>query len=322
MSIFSSIKNVFKNNKDSNKYLSGFNKTNSKIESTLKNVNDLTPEKHETFMEDLMVMLLEADVGFETSTKICDKFYERIKNLKFVSQRDLKYNLYDIIYEIYEKKELPDLKINLHGPTVYLMVGVNGAGKTTTCAKLAYKLISKNKKVALVAADTFRAGAREQLLKWSEKLGVDCIVGNENEDPCSVLVKGMRYAKEQNIDFLICDTAGRLQNKVNLMAELEKMNRVINKEINGAPHETFLIIDANTGQNGLSQAKLFNEVTKLTGIILTKMDGTSKGGIVIGIKDLIDVPVRYLGLGEDIDDLSDFYLELYLYGILGDLKSD
>lgn len=322
MKIFNSIKNIFKNNKDSDKYLSGFNKTNSKIETTLKSVSGLTPEKHETFMEDLMIMLLEADVGYETSTKICDKFYDRIKNLKFVSQRDLKYNLYDIIYEIYDKKPLAELNVNSNGPSVYLMVGVNGAGKTTTCAKLAYKLISENKKVALVAADTFRAGAREQLKKWAEKLNIDCIVGNDNEDPCSVLVKGVRYALENNIDFLICDTAGRLQNKVNLMAELEKMNRVLNKEISGAPHETFLVVDSNTGQNGLSQAKLFNEVTNLTGIILTKMDGTSKGGIVIGIKDSINVPVRYLGLGEDIDDLSDFYLELYLYSILGDLKSD
>lgn len=320
MGFFEKIKEKFIKNNDSSKYLSGFNKTNSKIDATLKNVNGLTKDKQEVFMEELMVSLLEADVGYETSDKICDHFYNKIKNINYLNQRDLKYNLYEVIYEIYSREELPPLNFSQNGPTVFMMIGVNGSGKTTSSAKLAYKFKSKGLKVALVAADTFRAGAIEQLKEWGKRLEIDVVAGNDKEDPSSVLVKGCHYAKENNIDLIICDTAGRLQNKVNLMNELDKMYRVLNKEIPNAPHETLLVIDANTGQNGLSQAKLFNEVAKLSGIILTKMDGTSKGGIILGINDLIKVPVRYIGLGEGVEDLSDFYLELYLYSILGDLK--
>ena len=202
------------------------------------------------------------------------------------------------------------------------MVGVNGSGKTSTTAKLAKMYKDMGKKVCLVAADTFRAGAVDQLDKWAKQLEVDIVKGVENRDPSSVLVDGCRYAKENNIDILICDTAGRLQNKVNLMTELAKMNKVVNREIEGAPHNSWLVLDSTTGQNGLSQASLFNEVTKLTGIILTKMDGTSKGGIIIAIKDLINVPVQFLTLGETIDDIQDFNLDLYLYSIIEDLENE
>ena len=222
--------------------------------------------------------------------------------------------------EIYYEKPDEEIVINEDGPTVILMVGVNGSGKTSTCAKLAARYQAEGKTVAMVAADTFRAGATEQLKQWADRLNVPCITGKDNQDPSSVLVEGCRYAKANNIDYLICDTAGRLQNKVNLMAELEKMHRVIGKEIKGAPHNTWLVLDANTGQNGLSQAELFNEITDLNGIILTKMDGTSKGGIIIAIKNITGVPVRFITVGEGIDDLQDFDFDMYLDSIIGELR--
>ena len=203
-----------------------------------------------------------------------------------------------------------------------IITGKNGSGKTSTTAKLAKMFKDQGKKVCLVAADTFRAGAIEQLDKWAKKLDVDIVKGVENRDPSSGLVDGCRYAKQHDIDILICDTAGRLQNKINLMNELAKMNKVIGREIEGAPHNTWLVLDANTGQNGLSQAKLFNEVTNLSGIILTKMDGTSKGGIVVAIKDATNVPVYFITLGETMDDLKEFNLDLYLYSIIEDLDND
>ena len=172
----------------------------------------------------------------------------------------------------------------------------------------------------MVAADTFRAGATEQLQMWADRLNIECISGSANADPSSVLVEGCRYAKNNDIDILICDTAGRLQNKINLMSELEKMHRVLGKEIPGAPHNTWLVLDANTGQNGLSQAELFNEITDLNGIILTKMDGTSKGGIIIAIKNITGLPVRYITVGEGLEDIQDFDFDLYLDSIIGELR--
>ena len=181
-------------------------------------------------------------------------------------------------------------------------------------------MLPEGKTVAFAAADTFRAGAIEQLDKWAQQLNIPCIKGKENQDPSSVLVDACRYAKDHSIDILICDTAGRLQNKLNLMAELEKMSRVLGKEISGAPHDSWLVLDANTGQNGLSQAQLFSEITDLNGIILTKMDGTSKGGIIVAIKHMTGLPVRYITVGEHLDDLQDFDFDLYLESIIGDLK--
>ena len=223
--------------------------------------------------------------------------------------------LLQIMKELYE--EIPDDPevYNEDGPTVILLEGVNGSGKTTTAAKLARMYKERGKSVAFMAADTFRAGAIEQLAQWGERLDVPCIKGRENGDPSAAIVDGCRYAKEHDIDILICDTAGRLQNKQTLMQELSKMNRVANKEIPGAPHNTWLILDATTGQNGLAQAEVFNNSTKLTGIILTKMDGTAKGGIVLAIKHKLKLPVRYIGLGEQPEDLRPFDLDSYLYSI-------
>ena len=306
--------------KDKNKYLHGFAKTNDSLGKKLKFVTENKKQNKEDFMEQLMVTLIEADIGYRTSEKICDRFFEICSNYYYLFAKDIMNFLGQTFKEIYYEKPEEEIVINEDGPTVILMVGVNGSGKTSTCAKLAARYQAEGKTVAMVAADTFRAGATEQLKQWADRLNVPCITGKDNQDPSSVLVEGCRYAKANNIDYLICDTAGRLQNKVNLMAELEKMHRVIGKEIKGAPHNTWLVLDANTGQNGLSQAELFNEITDLNGIILTKMDGTSKGGIIIAIKNITGVPVRFITVGEGIDDLQDFDFDMYLDSIIGELR--
>nr|MCR5514128.1 signal recognition particle-docking protein FtsY [Bacilli bacterium] len=202
------------------------------------------------------------------------------------------------------------------GPTVLLVEGVNGVGKTTSIAKLAHRYMQKGKKVMLVAADTFRAGAVEQLKIWADRLKCPIVTGLENGDPASVCYDGAKYAKANKVDLMIVDTAGRLHNKANLMAELGKIKRVLEREIPGAPHETFLIIDATTGQNGVSQASAFKEVSNISGIVITKMDGTSKGGIILSIRDELGVPVRFIGLGEGMDDLEEFDLDEYLHALL------
>ena len=240
-------------------------------------------------------MLQNVDTPSEINEILVDKMF-----VSYASTGD------DIVTEIQFKD---------NGPTVLLVVGVNGVGKTTTIAKLAHRYIKKGKKVLLVAGDTFRAGATEQLTVWANRLGCDIVVGKENQDPASVCYDGMVKGKRDNVDLIICDTAGRLQNKVNLMNELAKMKRVISKEVEGAPHDVFLIIDATTGQNGVLQAKAFKECTTLSGVVITKMDGTSKGGIILSIRDELGVPVRFIGLGEKMEDLEEFDLDQYLYGL-------
>lgn len=204
------------------------------------------------------------------------------------------------------------------GPTVILMVGVNGVGKTTTIAKLAHKYKNEGKKVMLIAGDTFRAGAVEQLKIWADRTN-SLFYGKENTDPAGVIYDGLLKAKEDDADIVLIDTAGRLHNKVNLMKELEKINKVIGRIIPGAPHETLLVIDATTGQNGIMQAKAFKEITDITGIVLTKLDGTAKGGIVLAIKEEVNIPVKFVGLGEKMTDLIPFDIENYIYGLFKDL---
>ncbi len=307
--------------KDKDKYLSGFSKTNKQISQKLKIITSSGNINKDTFLEDLMVTLLEADLGYKTANRVCDEFQKEMRNYIAMSQRDVFIILRNVLKRIYGSDE-KEIIYNTEGPTVILLVGVNGSGKTSTIAKLTKYFKDQGKKVALVAADTFRAGAIEQLNKWALKLEVPIVKGIENRDPSSVLVDGCRYALANDIDILLCDTAGRLQNKVNLMNELAKMKKVVAKEIKGAPHNTWLVLDSTTGQNGISQAELFNEVTDLSGIILTKMDGTSKGGIVIAIKNLINVPVFFITLGETVDDLELFDLDLYLYSIIEDLENE
>ena len=318
MGFLDSLKQAITGKKDTGKYLSGFAKTNNALGRKLKFITENNTKNKEDFVEQLMITLIESDIGYKTSEDICDRFFKETQDYLYLRQEDVMDILLETFDDIYNEKKENEIVYNEDGPTVILMVGVNGSGKTSTCAKLAKMYKDQGKKVCLAAADTFRAGAIEQLKEWANRLDVDFVSGKQDEDPSSVLVNACRYAKENDVDILLCDTAGRLQTKVNLMAELAKMRRVVGKEIPGAPHNVWMVLDANTGQNGMSQATLFNEVTDLTGIILTKMDGTSKGGIVIAIKNVLGIPVRFITLGETADDIKPFDFDLYLYSIIGD----
>ena len=264
-----------------------------------------------------------ADIGVNTVMNFIDKLKKRVKNEHITNASDLKEIIVDEMFIIYVNNDIIVNKINFasSGPTVMLFVGVNGVGKTTTIGKIAYQLKQEGKKVLLIAGDTFRAGATEQLIEWANKVEVD-ITYKENADPASVIFDGLNKAKNDNYDVVLIDTAGRLQNKVNLMHELEKINKVISKIIEDAPHETLLVIDATTGQNGISQAKSFMEITNITGIVLTKLDGTAKGGIVLAIKEETNLPVKYVGLGEQKTDLKTFDIEKYIYGLFKDMDGD
>ena len=255
-------------------------------------------------------------------TKINDEYFDELENILIMADIGVNtvMDIVDELFIIYVNNESITDKINMaeDGPTVILMVGVNGVGKTTTIAKLAYKYKNEGKKVMLVAGDTFRAGAVEQLKIWADRTDT-LFYGKENIDPAGVIFDGLTKAKEENADIVLIDTAGRLHNKVNLMKELEKINKVIGKIIPNAPHETLLVIDATTGQNGIMQAKAFKEITNITGIVLTKLDGTAKGGIVLAIKEEVNIPVKFVGLGEKMTDLIAFDIENYIYGLFKDL---
>lgn len=315
MSFLDTLKETFKKRDDKAIYLSGFKKSSEKFGDALNEMKLKYKGVNDEFLEQLTIVLLEADVGIELADMICEKLKETSEKYVNVTFHWAMNFLLRTMKEIYEETPDQPIVFNDNGPTVILLEGVNGSGKTTTAAKLAYKYQKEGKSVAFVAADTFRAGAIEQLATWGERLNVPTIKGRENGDPSAAITDGCRYAKENNIDILICDTAGRLQNKAGLMAELNKMNRVANREIPGAPHNTWLVLDATTGQNGLSQAEIFDEATDLSGIILTKMDGTAKGGIIISIKHRLEIPVLFIGLGEQPEDLRPFDLDSYLYSI-------
>lgn len=320
MGFLETLKGKIKGKENQGEYLSGFSKTNNALGKKLRFLTTDNQKNQDDIVENLMVTLIESDVGYKTAQLICDKFYKESKKQSHLNQEELMDILLETFDSIYKEKEENEIVLNDNGPTVIFLVGVNGSGKTSTCAKLANMYKKQGKKICLAAADTFRAGAIEQLKQWADRLEVDFVSGKENEDPSSVLVNACRYAKENNIDILLCDTAGRLQTKANLMSELAKMRRVVGKEIDNAPHNVWLVIDSNTGQNGISQAELFNESTELSGIILTKTDGTSKGGIIIAIKNLFGIPVRYITLGEQVDDIKAFDFDLYLYSIIEDLN--
>lgn len=313
MALFQSIRDKFKKSNDKDKYLTGLDKSRRSFGDRIRALSNNFHGIDDDLLEELMMILLEGDVGIQTAQKIVDRFEEHGAEMKnFDSMED--YFIY-ILYEFYDEVPEEYIHFNPNGPTVILMVGVNGSGKTTTSAKLLSLYKDLGKKVAVVAADTFRAGAIDQIDQWATRLGVPCIKGKPNQDPSSVIVDGCRYAKENDIDILICDTAGRLQNKTNLMKELEKMSRVAAREIEGAPQEVWLVLDATTGQNGISQANVFLEATNVTGIVLTKMDGTAKGGVVLSIHDQLHIPVRFLGLGEKPDDLRPFDVAGYIMGM-------
>lgn len=313
MALFKKIREAFVKNEDKDKYLSGLDRSKKSFGDRIRALSNSFHGINDELLEEIMVILLESDVGIHTAQKIVDSFENNAGQIKnYDSMEDY---LISILYDFYEEEKDVPIQMNENGPTVILMVGVNGSGKTTTSAKLIQYYQSKGKKVAVAAADTFRAGAIDQIDEWANRLSVPCIKGKPNQDPSSVLVDACRYAKENQIDILIADTAGRLQNKTNLMNELNKMSRVVGKEIEGAPHEVWLVLDATTGQNGISQAKVFLEATNVTGIVLTKMDGTAKGGVVLAIRDLLSLPVRFLGLGEKPEDLKPFDINSFLIGI-------
>lgn len=324
MGLFDKFKGVFKKEEKElvDSYDKGLEKTRKEFTSKL----NLLTMKHniidEEYYEELEDILISADIGVNTVMEFTKKIRERVKKENITSATDLKEIIVDEMFIIYVQNEIIVNKIQYakEGPTVLLFVGVNGVGKTTSIGKIAYKLKQEGKKVLLIAGDTFRAGAIEQLGEWSKITGAD-IVKKEGADPASVVYDGLEKAKNENYDVVLIDTAGRLQNKVNLMNELSKINKVIENNVNGAPHETLLVIDATTGQNGISQAKSFKEITNITGIILTKLDGTARGGIVLAIKEMVGIPVKYIGLGEKKEDLKIFDIEKYIYGLfkgLGD----
>ena len=322
MSFLSKLKEKFKKKDDQAVYLSGFQKAKQTFGDQLNEMQYSFSGVNDEFLEQLTIILLESDVGIETADLICEKLRIKCEDYPSLTFHWAMNFLMEIMKEVYEEYEDTQINYNENGVTVILLEGVNGSGKTTTAAKLARMYLNQGKSVAFVAADTFRAGAIEQLDKWAERLNIHCVKGIENGDPSAAIVDGCRYAKDNHIEILICDTAGRLQNKANLMNELSKMNRVAGKEIEGAPHNTWLVLDATTGQNGLSQAQIFAESTTLNGIILTKMDGTAKGGIVLSIKHKLHLPVLFIGLGEGENDLRPFDLDSYLYSISEGLNHD
>ena len=318
MGLISFLKNKFKKKDESvDTYSQGMEKSRQNFSNKLTNLSLRYKTVNQEYFEELEQILIESDVGINLTLKIIDEVLEQSRLEKITEPTKINEILVDKMFVDYASKGdiINELSFKKGIPTVLLVVGVNGVGKTTTIAKLANRYKEMGKKVVLVAADTFRAGAVEQLSVWAERLGVQIITGAPEADPASVAYDGVKKALEVNADLVIVDTAGRLQTKNNLMAELAKIKRVIGKEIEGAPQETFLIIDATTGQNGVMQAKAFAEVTNLTGVVITKMDGTSKGGIILAIRDEIGVPVRFIGLGEKMSDLMEFDLDKYLYGL-------
>ena len=302
-------------------YDKGLSKSRGGFVSKLQDLTRRYSKINEDYFDELEEILIMADVGVNTVMELIEKLKKRVNDDKITDPEELKEVLVDEMFIIYVNDEILTNKINYNDKdiSVILFVGVNGVGKTTTIAKIASKLKKENKKVMLVAGDTFRAGAVEQLREWSERVGTSFYGGNEKDDPSSVLYDGIVKAKEEGCDIVLVDTAGRLQNKVNLMHELEKMNNVISKLVDGGCCETLLVIDATTGQNGISQAKAFKEITNITGIVLTKMDGTAKGGIVLAIKSEVGIPVKYIGLGEKEEDLVSFDIENYIYGLFKDM---
>ena len=319
MGLIKFLKEKFGKKKDAttDKYEQGMEKSRKSFSSKLNNLSHKYKKVNQEYFEEVEEILIEADVGINLTLKVIESVLEKSKKERISDPDEINEVLMDELFAGYmDKGEYQnDLKFYEDRPTVLLVVGVNGVGKTTSIAKLAYRYINQGKKVMLAAADTFRAGAKEQLQTWANRLGIDIVTGADNADPASVAYDAAYKAKRENVDLLIVDTAGRLQTKNNLMAELSKIKRVISKEIEDAPQDPFLIIDATTGQNGVVQAKAFAEVTSLTGVVITKMDGTSKGGIILAIRDELGVPVRFIGLGEKMDDLEEFDLEKYLYAL-------
>ena len=332
MGLFSKIKNAFikqeeKEDKkltkiekeeklETEKYVSGLSKSRDNFVNKLSLLGIKYTKISDEFYDELEEILITADVGINTVMSFTDKLRKRVKSENITDFEYLKEVIVDELLMIYVGNDILTSKLNLKDNelNVVLFVGVNGVGKTTSIAKIANKLKKDNKKVMVIAGDTFRAGAVNQLKEWADKLDL-LFFGDDRKDPSAFIYDGLLKAKEKKVDVVLIDTAGRLQNKVNLMKELEKMNRVISDIVPNNPVETLLVIDATTGQNGISQAKSFKEITNITGIVLTKLDGTAKGGIVLAIKENTNIPVKFVGLGEKETDLIPFDIEKYIYGL-------
>ncbi len=332
MGLFSKIKNAFikqeeKEDKklteiekeekiETEKYISGLSKSRDNFVNKLSLLGIKYTKINDEFYDELEEILITADVGINTAMSFTERLRKRVKSENITDFEYLKEVIVDELLMIYVGNDILTSKLSLKDNelNVVLFVGVNGVGKTTSIAKIANKLKKDNKKVMVIAGDTFRAGAVNQLKEWADKLDL-LFFGDDRKDPSAVIYDGLLKAKEKKVDVVLIDTAGRLQNKVNLMKELEKMNRVISDIVPNNPVETLLVIDATTGQNGISQAKSFKEITNITGIVLTKLDGTAKGGIVLAIKENTNIPVKFVGLGEKETDLIPFDIEKYIYGL-------
>ena len=324
MGLFDKFKSIFTSNKNEQEeveiYDKGLEKTRKEFVSKISLLNMKYTKISPEYFEELEEILIMADIGVNTVMDFIDRLKKRVKRENIEDSEDLKEIIVDEMFIIYVDNSIMVNKIKYaeNGPTVILFVGVNGVGKTTTIGKIAHRLRGEGKKTLLVAGDTFRAGAIEQIIEWGERTDSP-VVYKEDAEPASVIYDGVEKAIKEDYDVVLIDTAGRLQNKTNLMGELEKINKVIGKIIPEAPHETLLVVDATTGQNGISQAQEFKKITNITGIVLTKLDGTAKGGIVLAIKEKLDIPVKFVGMGEKEEDLRTFDIEKYTYGLFKDM---
>ena len=310
---------LFSKKPKNDRYQLGLHKTKENL-GNLKAILAASTKIDDELFDSLEDIFIQADIGIDTVIYFIDQLRLEVDNKKIEDPKDLAEIIVDKMFEIYLKGELVQTDLNFdEGETnVYLFVGVNGVGKTTTIGKIAKQLKDEGKKVMMVASDTFRAGAIDQLVEWGRRSNTFVFKKDAGSDPSSVIYDALEIAKNEKYDVVLVDTAGRLQTKVNLMNELSKMKRVIQKTLPNAPQETLLVIDATTGQNGMRQAEVFKDATDVSGIVLTKLDGTAKGGIVLAIRHLYHLPIKYVGLGEKIDDLVLFDIEQYIYGLFKD----
>ncbi|WP_221564217.1 signal recognition particle-docking protein FtsY [Alkalihalobacillus sp. TS-13] len=325
MSFFKRLKDKLSTQSDTvtEKFKDGLEKTRTSFSTR---VNDLVKNYRkvdEEFFEELEEILIEADVGVATVMDLIDELKDVARTRNIKETEELQVVISEKLAELLDKgEESTKLNIKENELTVILFVGVNGVGKTTSIGKLAHKLKEEGKSVLMAAGDTFRAGAIDQLQIWGDRVGVDVIKHSEGADPAAVVFDAVKSAKSRGVEVLLCDTAGRLQNKVNLMNELEKIKRVIGRELPGAPHEVLLVVDATTGQNAMNQAKTFSQATDVSGIVLTKLDGTAKGGIVLAIRHELEIPVKLVGLGEKVEDLYEFDADQFVYGLFSNILPD
>lgn len=325
MGLFKKIKEALskKSSTKQEKYVSGLDKSRKNFVDKLAQLQSKYKNSNEEYFDELLQILILSDVGVNTAMHIIDATQAEANASKITDIHQINEILVDKMFVAYTSDDYLTSEIQfVHDLTVLLIVGVNGVGKTTSIAKLCNRYKKQGKKVLLAAGDTFRAGAIDQLKIWAERVKVDIVTGKENSDPSSVIYDALKKAKAEHYDLLICDTAGRVQTKQHLMDELAKMNRIIFKELQRPADEVLLVIDATTGQNGVLQAKAFFDATAVSGIILTKMDSTSKGGIILAIKDELKIPVKFICFGEKIDDIEEFDLEQYLYGLTKGLEGE